>query len=424
MASVKNQSRSKQLDKAIDGAKRSMFTGMGFFVQVQPHAKDIEQSAVEMQQSVQKLGDVLLKYLDLHEPIKRQPQEVVREDTLDQNISKVRKGAFDLAKLGLIIPFLLNKDAREYMASFLSGLTGFSLEGMKTTLIAVTGVLTGMFALKLFKQINDTIEAIKKLNDVTRTLFGITEITSQDIDSAKDDLDKEKSKINKDKERRRNRRRAKVERARKLRSIISNGSKIAKVSVIGAPVAILVSSAINTLLDYNEQEDAVLESEDEGESAPEPETVWSLITKNIIESLTFGLLSKENINNTLKVFKGDEKVIAQNRAAVSGMSVSGAEFGSMEGAGPGVPVPLTAAKSETRPPTASISPSIEPPAGISVSPATTQSIPSIEPISSDTSSFVQSSEEVVSEKRVSKPPVIIINNIDNTTLVAGTSNAQ
>lgn len=420
MASVKNQSRSKQLDKAIDGAKRSMFTGMGFFVQVQPHAKDIEQSAVEMQQSVQKLGDVLLKYLDLQEPVRQQQLDVVREDTLDQNISRVRKGAFDLAKLGLIIPFLLNRDAREYMASFMSGLTGFSLEGMKSTLTAVTAVLTGMFALKLFKQINDTIDAIKKLNDVTRTLFGITEATSQDIDTAKDNLDKEKTKIEKDKERRRNKRKAKVERTKKLRSVISNSSKIAKASLIGAPIAILVSAAINTVLDYNEQEDAVLESE-EDEAAPEPETVWSLITKNIVESLTFGLLSKENINNTIKVFKGDEKVIAQNRAAVSGMSVSGAEFGGFESQMPESVAPTTAA-SETKPVPATIFPSIQPAEIMTIAPATSQAVPQIEPISSSVVNFVESSEEVVSEKRISQPPVYIINNIDNTTVVTEAAN--
>ena len=417
MASIRKQSRGKSIEKAIDGAKRSMFTGMGFFIQVQPYAKALENSSVEMVSSAEQLGNTLLKYLELDEPLKRQPEpQAVKEDTLDARVAKIRKGAFDLAKLGLIIPFLLNKDSREYLASFISGLTGFSLEGIKTTLVAVTAVLSGMFALKLFKQINDTISAIQKLNEVTRTLFGITETASQDITNKSDELDTEKSKIEKDKEKRRNKRKAKVQRTRKLRSLLKGASTFAKLSLIGAAVGVIIDASISTVLDYNDQEDAVLDSEEEDGKAPEPESVWSLITKNIIESLTFGLINKAMINNTMKVFKGDEKAIAENKAAVSGMSVSGAEFGGFEGAGPEPAQPTGTITPQTTAPASSVEPASKPAGQVSIQSPSVQAVPSMEPIN-NTVSLVEKSEEIVSEKRAAPPPIFIINNIDNTTTV-------
>lgn len=201
MASVKRKARGAAEDKAIDGARRSMFTGMGFFVQFQPYAKDLQQEAAELEKSAIQLGNILTKYLELDEPLKLLPvPEAVKEETIQDTAARVKSRAFDLAKLGLIIPLLLNKDAREYMASFLSGLTGISTDAFKNALIGIGVVLAGVFTYKLFKQVSDTFTAFKQLSDATATLFNLTSDAAGELDAEKEKVDKDKKKIEKEKE--------------------------------------------------------------------------------------------------------------------------------------------------------------------------------------------------------------------------------
>lgn len=416
MASVRGKEKNKVVNKALEGAKRSMFTGMGFFVQIQPHVKKMEDSTAELEQTVAMLGNVLTKYLDLEELPEPQAVPVVnRESTIQDTTAKVKKRAFDLAKLGLVIPFLLNKDSREYLSSFISGLTGINFDVIKNTLIAVGGVLTGIFAYRLFKQISDTITAVGQLSNLTATLFGITSTAVNEVGAEKDNLDKEKEK-------RRNKRKAKIERTKKLRKAIKGASTLAKISLIGAAVGIIVDAAINSVLDYNDQEDAILDSDEEEGKAPDPENVWTLITKNIIESLTFGLLSKDSLSNTLKVFKGDEKVVAQNREAVSGMSVSGAEFGGFEPVFSEVPSPSPAVATPVIKPapveaitTGNIGPTQS--TGIMNKEEKVEQDLEIPQFTlPSTLSIAEASEQVVLERKQASQ-LVVVNNIDNSTVV-------
>jgi len=201
MASIRKKIKDKALKNAVADASQSMFTGMGFFVQFQPYAKSLEQETAELEKSAVNLSNILTKYLEFDEPVKLLPEpEAVKESTIQDTAARVKSRAFDLAKLGLIIPLLFNKDAREYMASFLSSLTGVSTDGLKTALAAVGIVLASVFTYKLFKQVSDTFTAFRQLSTATATLFNLTSDASGGLDAEKEKVDKDKKKLEKENE--------------------------------------------------------------------------------------------------------------------------------------------------------------------------------------------------------------------------------
>lgn len=198
MVSVRKKTRDKQKQDAIKDASSAMFGSVGFFLNINAEVKSIEDGSLELKQSASNLSDLLINYLSEEEP--PPPPDAVPEDRMPEIAATAKKQAFDLAKLGLILPFLINKESREYLASFISGLVGQeALSTIKNTLIGLTAVLTGVFAYKLFKQIGTTIDAVKELSRVTSILFGITDAANDDLVDEKTKLDKDKKEVDKEK---------------------------------------------------------------------------------------------------------------------------------------------------------------------------------------------------------------------------------
>jgi len=193
MASVRKGTR----QKAVIGASQAMLGSLGFFVRESlPLSKQSADIAFDASLTALKLNNALLAYLDLVE----EPPKIDPKVELDKAVVRIKKRAFDLAAIGFIIPLLLNKEARDYLSNFAAGLIGVeNLEKFKIGLIAVTGVLTGVFTYKLIKQVGDSIEAVKRLSQIVGTLFGITEAASSDIDLEKKSLDDDKKKIEEEK---------------------------------------------------------------------------------------------------------------------------------------------------------------------------------------------------------------------------------
>jgi len=196
MASVSKGAR----QKAVIGASQAMLGSLGFFVrEVLPVSKQSSDLTFSASLSAIKLNSALLAFLDLSE----ETPEIDQKEELDKVVERVKKRAFDLAAIGFIIPLLLNKDARDYLSNFAAGLIGVeNLEKFKLGLIAVTGVLTGVFTFKLIKQVGDSIEAVKKLSQVVGTLFGITEAATADTFDKETQLEKEKKQIEEERKKR------------------------------------------------------------------------------------------------------------------------------------------------------------------------------------------------------------------------------
>ncbi len=199
MASVSRGTR----QKAVIGASQAMLGSLGFFVRESlPISKESADLALNAAGSADKLNNTLMAFLELSEESPQAVKVDPREE-LDKAVIKIKKRAFDLATLGFIIPLLLNKEAREYLSNFAGGLIGIeNVEKFKLGLIAVTGVLTGVFTFKLIKQVGDSIEAAKRLSQVVGTLFGITEAATSDTLDKEAELDKEKKKVEEERKKR------------------------------------------------------------------------------------------------------------------------------------------------------------------------------------------------------------------------------
>lgn len=398
--------------------------GTGFFLAVSPALKTLLLSVQELNKTSTKVAELVSSYFDVKIPPARTPTAQVEEkESISSIAGRTKERAFDLAKLALIIPLLLNKDAREYLASFLKGLFGTeSMEGFNNALKMVGGVLVGVFAYKLFQQIADTFKAFKRLSQLVGTLFGLSEAAANSAAGEKEELEKKRQK---DKERRRKSRQAKRKRLQRIKKLKGVVSKFKFAGPFGLIAGIIVGVGIGTMIDLvtnNEEaaEEADEKAEEEDQDPPEvsgdidTSNLFEIIKNNAIENLTLGLISKETIDNTKKVLAGDEKTIAQNKAAISGMSSGGAEFGESPGGRGGGWEPDLAPKPKEATPSPSAtkeeSKSVEKEAPVSAPE------PSVPPAGE---TVMEKSEEVASEKkqRINSATNVTVNNIDNSILV-------
>jgi hypothetical protein len=394
----------------------------GFFLMASPIFKALLDNVNELDKTSSKVAELVSSYFNVEIKPYKEPEQVVEDkESLSSISATTKERAFDLAKLALIIPLLLNKDAREYMASFLKGLFGTeTMEGFNTALKVLGGVLVGVFAYKLFQQVADTFKAFNRLSRLVGTLFGLSEAAANSAADEKEELEKKRAA---DKERRRKARQAKRKRLQKIRKLKSAISKFKFAGPFGLIAGIVIGVGVGTMIDLitnseEAAEDAAEKAEDADQDPPEDageidtSNLFEIITKNAVETLTMGLITGKTIENTKKVFAGDEKTISENRAAVSGMSTSGAEmggFGMEEGAStpipeaPPAPTPAPASGS-----TSQGAPATQAPVDVPVA--------SIEPAGTKLN---ETSETVISEKKqqASGPVTVTVNNIDNSTIL-------
>jgi len=396
--------------------------GAGFFLAVSPALKAILSSVNELNQTSAKVAELVSSYFDVKITPAQQPTAKVEEkEGISSIAGRTKERAFDLAKLALIIPLLFNKDAREYLASFLQGLFGAeTMTGFNTGLKIVGGILVGVFAYKLFKQVADTFTAFKRLSQLVGTLFVLSEAAANSAADEKEELEKKRQK---DKARRRKARQAKRKRLQRIKKLKGVVSKFKFAGPFGIVAGIIVGVGVGTMIDLvtgseekaeEEEEKAEESDEDPPEVSDEIDTsnLFEIIKKNAIENLTLGLISTETIENTKKVFKGDEKTIAQNRAAISGMSSGAGEFGESSGGGGGLEPDLAAPKPAAAPPAAAKEESKPPEQQAPISAPEPSPTPAGDKVN-------ETSEEVASEKKrqAATATNVTVNNIDNSILV-------
>ncbi len=333
----------------LQEASSAAIASVGFFVQ---NAEVFNTITSESKQAADKAGNIVSLFRQflgesVGERLSKLTEEVKQQPVIDNQptLSAMKQRGFDMAKLALLLPLLLNEEARTYFASFLKGLLGIeSLERIKTVLKIAGVALATVFAAKVLMQVADTIKTFIRLARLTALLFGLTQATTNIAEKERKKYDKKRENDKKNRETRRNNRRKKIERIRKIKSIIST---VKKGLLIGGPIGIaagLVSGiVINSLIDYiinDDEKSSKIEDDAEESAGPDGEVIipdisedidtselTKIILDNAIKELTFGILSAETFRNTARVIRGDEKTIQQNRAAISGLpGTMGAEM--------------------------------------------------------------------------------------------------
>lgn len=329
--SVALDRRKETLAKAGSSAN-AIFDSVGLFASVSDAFKDI---SIRLKSQSDRIVDIEKKLSEVFEVpvVPDQPATRDSAESISTISDRMLDRGFDLAKLALIIPLLLSEDARNYIASFISGLIGIdSLEKITFGLKALGAVLTGVFTYKLMSQVGDTVRSMLRLATLTATLFALTdETTDLNIEERRRRREKRLKDVER-KKRSLERRRQRIEKIKKAKTAISTGLKGLKFTGLLTLGAIAADVAIGSFITYyTDQELKDLEKElssinsdtdlPDAEKEFDSDRLIEIVKNELISSLTFGLINENIINNTKKVIAGDENTIAENRAEVSGLSV-------------------------------------------------------------------------------------------------------
>lgn len=188
--------------KAVIGASKAAFDSISMFAgAIGPVSQQAAASAQSSAATAERLIKLFAKAFEVEPP--EPPPAISPQEELKQTTDRIKKQSFDIAALGLVIPLLINPQAREYLYSFVKGLVGEdAFDKVKYGVTGVLSVLAGVFTYKVFKQVGDTITAMKKLAKVTSVLFGLAEAGTEDALDKEVELDKEKKKVEEDRKRR------------------------------------------------------------------------------------------------------------------------------------------------------------------------------------------------------------------------------
>lgn len=350
----------KEVYDQVKEESGTVFKSVGLFAMINPVLNSIAISTSETARQAGHLEHNLgmlfgQKLAETSTPDKPAPE---KKEKLSTTTGRMRSRGMDLAGLGLIIPFLVNKESRDYLASFISGLIGKdNLELINTGLIALTSVLTGVFTVKLFKQVSDTIKTFKKLSELTATLFQSVSDGADGVNEKDEALEKKKDKMREQAKKRqakkkkrkaaelkrrqanRAKRLKRIKQIKRAKSVISN---LKKALLVGGPFGIaagivggiaigsmidLIAGPEETSLEDTEKEDTggpdepELEEDEDGipiepdtdEPVAEPEekeaefsasNLGSVIADNAIQELSMGFLDKEGIKKAWDWVKG------------------------------------------------------------------------------------------------------------------------
>lgn len=308
----------EQNNPGVEQATGAAVASVDFFVQFSPVFSQIADDAEKAKVSSSKIAELFARFLGFDtgqlEPIKAKDAEPLKMES----IAATEERAFDLAKLALILPLLLDPTARNYLANFIQGLVGAeTLDKITFALKAVGAVLAGVFAVKLFKQISDTISTFVRLSQVVGTLFGLTQENNDlEIEDAtkkeRDKWEKRKEKFEKNKSANRAKRLKKLEKARKFRKVLKALGKVGKFTGIGFIVGAAAEAFVDSIFDYfskeqadttdakfpdTEDEEVDKATEDEGDDFM---SIGAMILKKFISNLTFGVVSEETLDKAFK----------------------------------------------------------------------------------------------------------------------------
>lgn len=288
--------------------------------------------------SAQDMGQVVVLAAELFQitPNLEQPQpQAVREaaPSIAGSTSKMLGRGIDIALLGSLIALLVNKEAREYLASFLSGLLGKDLfENILTALKLVGIALAGVFAVKVFKQVSDTIATFIRLSKLVGILFGLTNDQSEATIEEKEKMDKRKQKEKENRKTRNQNRKKRIERLKKLKGLSNFLKKGLAVTGVGLVAGIVVGTILDYMINQSTEPDEPEDLDEESDDVPAIKEesdevniseIGKLIVDNVVSTVSFGLLDTGKIKGAWNALTGNKKEQEKNRAAISGMSSSG-----------------------------------------------------------------------------------------------------
>ena len=287
--------------------------------------------------SAQDMGQVAVLAAKLFQitPSLEQPKpQAVREaaPSIAGSTSNMLGRGIDIALLGSLIALLVNKEAREYLASFLSGLLGIDFNNILTALKLVGIALAGVFAVKVFKQVSDTIATFIRLSKLVGVLFGLTNDQSEATIEEKEKMDKRKQKEKENRKTRNQNRKKRIERLKKLKGLSNFLKKGLAVTGVGLVAGIVVGTIMDYMINQSTEPDEPEDIDEESDDVPAIKEesdevniseIGKLIVDNIISTVSFGLLDTGKIKGAWNALTGNKKEQEKNRAAISGMSSSG-----------------------------------------------------------------------------------------------------
>jgi hypothetical protein len=450
-------SKKEQIYNEVEKENKTVINSVMFFALANPLLQKINRGLVFTDNQIAKLEtNIVSLNVPGITPIQADPREnnvPVPEKKENVSVAKSAFTASGLAALAFALPFLINKESRDYLTSFIAGLIGRDvLDKIALALKLVGAALAAAFAYKTMQQIQSAFESIKRLGNLTAILFGLTSDGTDAVNEKEDDLKKKQKKIKENQQkykksrdkakkaeraRRRANRLARAEKLKKIKSVKDTISKLKKVLLIGGPIGIAAGIvggiAIGTMIDLiaspseeaevkenkldTEQEDtnipAVSEDDEEElvvEDIPDevpdleppaqgmnitPEKIGTSLADNAVKELSMGFFDMEGVKKAFnwargKIFGSKEKDTSVEKALpVSTLNTP-----------TNIPTerPVQGAEASASPPlqVADKKPINEPQTGVQMN---------------------QDSEVVIAAKKDEAKGNVIINNVDNSTNV-------
>lgn len=458
--------KKEQIYNEVEKDKKTVLGSSLFFAAANPLLQKINRGLAFTSVQIAKLETSIVS---LNVPEAPQPviePVAVQEEKESISATRSRSGvgtASGLAALGFIVPLLLNKEAREYLSSFLAGLIGIDkLELISNAIKAVTVVLTGVFAYKVFKQVADAFESLKRLWNLISELFSLTSDNADAVDEKDKDLKQKRDKLKKNQQKRKKSRkkaknaemvRRKANRAKRIkklkniRTAKNSISAIKKALLIGGPIGIAagvvggiaIGSIIDLIAGPNEDveveedkadvepeeapelateendDDFVVEDEPEETPVLEPEvkevpidasTVGKVIADNAIQELSAGFFDLE----------GAKKAFGWAKSKLFGGGKEGTQPVQKASPASNIPKPvesLPRSKPESKPVVS------EPTASTPVSSAPVKDLQPVVATTTPTAGerIINESSAVSAVKKDQQTSNIMVNNVDNSTIV-------
>lgn len=407
--------------------------------------------------SSQDMGQVVVLAAELFQitPNLEQPQpQAVREaaPSIAGSTSNMLGRGIDIALLGSLIALLVNKEAREYLASFLSGLLGKDLfENILTALKLVGIALAGVFAVKVFKQVSDTIAAFIRLSKLVGILFGLTNDQSEATIEEKEKMDKRKQKEKENRKTRNQNRKKRIERLKKLKGLSNFLKKGLAVTGVGLVAGIVVGTILDYMINQSTEPDEPEDIDEESDDVPAIKEesdevniseIGKLIVDNVISTVSFGLLDTGKIKGAWNALTSNKNEQEKNRAAISGMSSSGTtdqDTSFLSATNESKPSPAATSAdivAAPRPAATSVGVAAAPSVGVSAATETTTvasstqeaiqpPVENIQATPSTGSLMNTSSEQVAGEKKdAAMDQTVVIANVDNRKVIASSAEAS
>lgn len=394
--------------------------------------------------SAQDMGQVVVLAAELFQitPNLEQPQpQAVREaaPSIAGSTSNMLGRGIDIALLGSLIALLVNKEAREYLASFLSGLLGKDLFKNILSALKLVGIaLAGVFAVKVFKQVSDTIATFIRLSKLVGILFGLTNDQSEATIEEKEKMDKRKQKEKENRKTRNQNRKKRIERLKKLKGLSNFLKKGLAVTGVGLVAGIVVGTILDYMINQSTEPDEPEDLDEESDDVPAIKEesdevniseIGKLIVDNVISTVSLGLLDTGKIKGAWNALTGNKKEQEKNRAAISGMSSSGTtdqDTSFLSATNESKPSPAATSAGVATAPSIGVSAPTE---TTTVASSTVEAIqPPVENIQAtpSTGSLMNtSSEQVAGEKKdAAMDQTVIIANVDNRKIIASSEEAS